>query len=384
MREKLKNNCGVSAIKLILRILIFILLIFLVYEVFFVTILGMEEKINPINTSASLNQIKDTINKNTEKDVGTNEVKNTQVISPAIDEQYFQMSESTNLVNHYYYNQLDENAKIIYKGIEDNIENMESGQYKIDFGTKFNNLLNSQNGEEKLNIAFQSAWNAFTYDYVDIFYIDVTKLILTTQTTTLGSFSTHKVYISNGTNANYYTEEIKSYSDVKQKKEYISKVREQIVSQLEGYSDYDKIKYLHDWIVDNFEYDTTYEKSDIHNVYGAFANRNVVCEGYARAFKYILDALEINSVLVSGTGTNSKGVTEAHAWNYIELGGKWYAVDITWDDPIITGGGNLTKDLRYKYFLVGSDRFLNNHKEDGYLSQNSIKFTFPTLEKENY
>ncbi len=64
--------------------------------------------------------------------------------------------------------------------------------------------------------------------------------------------------------------------------------------------------------------------------------------------------------------------------------GKWYAIDVTWDDPIITGGGKLTDEIRYRYFLKGSDEFLKNHKEDGYLSKNSMKFTFPTIEKENY
>ena len=57
--------------------------------------------------------------------------------------------------------------------------------YTIDFGTQFNGLLNSENGEDKLNVAFQSAWNAYTYDNMDLFYIDVEKLTLTTRTMTL-------------------------------------------------------------------------------------------------------------------------------------------------------------------------------------------------------
>lgn len=40
--------------------------------------------------------------------------------------------------------------------------------------------------------------------------------------------------------------------------------------------------------------------------------------------------------------------------------------------------------IRYKYFLKGADDFLQNHQENGVLSENSMKFTFPTLEKENY
>src|SRR5699024_4226656 len=44
----------------------------------------------------------------------------------------------------YFYNQLDDNAKAIYLGIQDNLENMKSGNYRIDFGTRFNTLLQTK------------------------------------------------------------------------------------------------------------------------------------------------------------------------------------------------------------------------------------------------
>lgn len=261
---------------------------------------------------------------------------------------------------------------------------MKSGNYKIDFGTQFNDLLNNENGEENLKIAFQSAWNAFTYDYADIFYIDVTKLVLTTQTTTIGTYSTHKVNLSNGDNANYFSEGITSREDIKEKERYIENIRNQFITQLENYSKVEQIKHVHDWLVDNLEYDTTYNNANNHDVYGAFAYKKVVCEGYARTFKYILDGLGITNVLVSGEATNSNNATESHAWNYVNIDGKWYAVDVTWDDPVITGGGKLTSKYKYMYFLKGSNDFFENHEEDGYLSKNSIKFEFPKLEKKNY
>ena len=105
-----------------------------------------------------------------------------------------------------------------------------------------------------------------------------------------------------------------------------------------------------------------------------------MCEGYARGFKYILDELGIPCVLISGTATNSNGETESHAWNYVELEGKWYAVDVTWDDPVIVGDGYITSDVKYKNFLKGSDTFFETHEADGYLSPNSIEFTFSRIE----
>lgn len=385
MKEnKLKRENGITLIKAILLILVSILVVFLAYEIWYVDLFDIVKKAdNPID---SISNIVENYKESTSVNVETNQEmsQNIESIVPIINETNYQSSETVNSMNHYYYNQLDETGKIIYKGLEDNIENMKSGNYKIDFGTQFNELLKSSNGEQKLNVSFQSAWNAFTYDYPDIFYIDVTKLILTTQTTTIGSFSTHRVSLSNDSNTNYFSEEISSEADLRKKEQNVRNIGSKIVSSLQGYSEYEQIKYLHDWIVDNFEYDTSYQQKNIHNIYGALINQKVVCEGYARTFKYILDGLGIENVLVSGTATNSSGITESHAWNYVKIDEKWYAVDVTWDDPVIKGGGKLTDKLRYQYFLKGSEQFLKNHVEDGYLSKNSIKFTFPTLERRDY
>lgn len=379
-KYKLKNEQGLTLIKAILLILVTILVVFLAYEVIYVDLFDIVQKENnPIDV------ISDIVGNDGATNVKNNESikQNVEEVVPTTNENQYQSSENASEVQHYYYQQLDDAGKIIYKGLENNIENMKCGNYKIDFGTQFNDLLKSSNGEQKLNISFQSAWNAFTYDYPDIFYIDVTKLILTTQTTSIGSFSTHRVSLSSDDYANYFSEGITS-EEVRKRENYIQSVRNKIVSSLQGYSEYEQVRYLHDWLVDNLEYDTTYKKSDIHNIYGALSNKKVVCEGYARTFKYILDGLGIENVLVSGTATNSNGVTESHAWNYVKLDEKWYGVDVTWDDPIIRGEGKLTDKLRYQYFLKGSDNLLKNHVEDGCLSKNSIKFSFPTLEKKDY
>ena len=376
----MKKSRGITLIKLILAILLLTAIGVAIYEIVFQDVLGiMETQSTPItvNPNSNSNQINQQSNKNI--------VTNTEIINPTLNGSTQQGGEtSLGSISHYYYNQLDNYAKIIYRGFEENINNMQTGIYTIDFGTQFNDLLNSSNGEEQLNIAFQSAWNAFTYDYVDIFYIDITKLVLTTHTTTIGSYATHTVDLSRGDNTSYLSDGFSSYEYVKQEKEYVANIKEQVVSSLQGYAPKDQIKYLHNWLIDNLQYDTTYSQKNIHNIYGAFRNGTAVCEGYARAFKYILDGLGIPCVLVSGTGTNSAGETESHAWNYVQLDGKWYGIDVTWDDPVLINGARLTDEVRYKYFLKGSNEFAASHKEDGYISPKSIKFIFPTLEKENY
>lgn len=371
----MKKNNGNKITKAILIILLLILIIFSLYEIVFndvFEILDKKEK-NPIEAISNFNQNNNQIENN---------IENCDIIEPILNGN--EAGQSLDAVIHYYYNQLDEQAKIIYEELEKNINNMQSGTYKVDFGSQFNDLLNSLDGEKKLNEAFQSAWNAFTYDYVDIFYINVEKLILTTNTTSIGSISTHRVYLSSGDNENYLADAFTSYNMLKQEKEKIGELKRNIISTLEGYSEYDQIRFLHDWMIDNFEYDITYTAENSGNIYGAFTTGKIVCEGYARAFKYILDGLGIPCILVSGTATNSTGQTETHAWNYVQIDEKWYAIDLTWDDPIIQNGGILTNEVKYKYFLRGSEQFMKNHEEDGYITPNSMKFTFPTLENQDY
>lgn len=380
--KKSKNNKGISLIGIILSMLMLILVVFLVYEIFYIDVfdINWQENKNPIE---SISEAIENFTSDRASIIQNNNDSNIEKIEPLINENSNNYAKEIS-TNHYYHNQLDEYAKIIYDGIESNIDNMKSGTYKIDFGTKFNTLVNQSDGEHKLNIAFQSAWNAFTYDYPEVFYIDVSKLILTTRTTSIGSFSTHKVSLSNDSYENYFTENISSREDILAKEKYLESAKQKIIESLNGYSKYDQIKYIHNWLIDNLKYDTTYKKEDIHNVYGALAKREVVCEGYARTLKYLLDGLEIENVLVSGTATNSNNSTESHAWNYVKLNDKWYAIDVTWDDPIIKGGGVLSDKLRYQYFLKGADNFLKNHNEDGYLSQNSMKFEFPKLDNKDY
>lgn len=374
----MKKNQGKSLISIILMLLILILAGFLLYEIFYVDIFHI---MNQEASALNRNQVENRVETVHEEKLNTAS-ENIEIVEPIINNNY---GSNENLVsNKYYYRQLDKYAKIIYDGFEENKENMKSGTYKIEFGTEFNDLLNSPGGEEDINIAFQSAWNAYTYDNMDVFYIDVGKLTLTTRTTTIGSISTHRVELSNGDNSSYLKDNFNSQTKIDGKLNLLEAMQEEVARQLEGYSDYEKIREVHNWMVDNIEYDVDLEADEPYSISGALTEGKAVCEGYARGFKYIMDELNIPCVLVSGTGTNSAGETESHAWNYVQLNGNWYAVDVTWDDPIVIGNGYLSEEAKYTHFLKGSNTFFDSHTADGYLSPNSMKFTFPDLSAVDY
>lgn len=61
--------------------------------------------------------------------------------------------------------------------------------------------------------------------------------------------------------------------------------------------------------------------------YGALVYGMCVCEGYALTFQCLAEALELDSIVVSGeTGSGH------HAWNLVRVDGQWYHVDVTWMD----------------------------------------------------
>lgn len=285
--------------------------------------------------------------------------------------------------SNYYYSQLDSNSKIIYDALENNIDNLKKKNYVINFNTQFNDLLHTSTGQYVLNKSFQSSLDAFFYDHPEVFYLDLTKISLIITSTSLGSLTTYTVKLEPKDGTNYLSDTYTSELDVNNAIYEVEKIRNNVVNQLKSENDYNKILKVHNMLVNSIEYDSTLNKENTHNIYGALVERNVVCEGYAKAFKYILDSLNIECILVSGDATNSSGTTESHMWNYVKLNENWYGVDVTWDDPIIIGGYK-KNNIRHDYFLKGNSTFIESHSSSGKFSDNGMLFKLPTLSDKNY
>lgn len=129
-----------------------------------------------------------------------------------------------------------------------------------------------------------------------------------------------------------------------------------------GMSDYEKVKYFHDYIIKNCEYDTDSSAKghgNSYTAYGCLVEGRAVCEGYAMALDYLCEKAGIYSLLISGESTNSSSQTVSHIWNKIQLDGKWYNVDATWDDPVSTLGEDY---VRYDYFCITDAELSYSHK----------------------
>ena len=146
------------------------------------------------------------------------------------------------------------------------------------------------------------------------------------------------------------------------KEVYEDRVREILSGVDDSWSDVEKAKYLHDYICNNVEYDTTAQNQ--YNAYGALVEGRAVCEGYSRAMQDLLQRVGIECFAVMGEcvkGTvpvaqndaiQSKTV-ESHMWNLVKLDGKYYHLDVTWDDQ--------NGFVYYGYFNVSTEKILKDH-----------------------
>ncbi len=365
--------------KIFKRILIIALLIAIIYMVYYLYLKSNQDNISISNLMAPVfsGETNSVINLDSSGSYNSNSIAGIEDSTSKEN-----VSDTTSKNYYYYYEQLNTNAKIIYKKLEENIDNLTRTNFKIDFGNSFNSLLSEANGTEKLSVYFQAAIDAFFYDHPELFYIDSTKISLYTRSVSLLGKTTYYVTIVPNSNTNYLSSAFPTEEQAKQAIAQVENIKDSLISKTSG-NDYNKIKQVHDTLVNMISYDTTYSRTNTHNLYGALVEKRVVCEGYSKAFKYILDSMGIPCILVGGTGTNSSGKTEAHMWNYVKLNDNWYAVDSTWDDPIIIGG-KTKNTIRQDYFLKGSITFNKSHVINTKISENGLNFQVPTISIYDY
>jgi transglutaminase/protease-like cytokinesis protein 3 len=119
--------------------------------------------------------------------------------------------------------------------------------------------------------------------------------------------------------------------------------------KLENATDYEKVKAIHDYIINRASYDQTYKK---YTAYNALIYKSAVCQGYAAAAYRLLSDAGIESRIISGTAGGG-----SHIWNIVKVDGKWYNLDLTWDDPIMSDGKQV---ISYDYFLK-NDKVFSDH-----------------------
>lgn len=123
-------------------------------------------------------------------------------------------------------------------------------------------------------------------------------------------------------------------------------------------SDYARALWLHDWTLDQLEYDHSLNWCSAES---GLTRHQGTCESYQRIYSKLLNAAGIANGRITGNG---------HTWNAVKIDGKWCQMDLTWDDTSDNWYGDL--DQRHLYFgltdelmaIAHSDHTANYQKDD--------------------
>ena len=251
--------------------------------------------------------------------------------------------------------------------------NLEDSKYTgegISVDTKYHpyyGLLNSN--EQKLYRQVYDNLNNFNTTFVPRSEIDINsvdRVIEAVMNDNPELFYVNNKYTYKYTNDNICRQIIMEFNglekDYTSNKNSIDKTVNEIIKGSYKYSsNYDKEKYVHDFLIDRLVYDTNFNYNQ--TIYSSLFNNKTVCAGYARAFQYIMNKIGIPTYYVTGT---SKG--ESHAWNIVYLGDGYYNVDVTWDDVY---------NRSYNYFNLTDKSFSNSH------TRNSLSIYLPKCNSTN-
>ncbi|TCI71136.1 hypothetical protein EVJ22_07535 [Exiguobacterium sp. SH0S7] len=139
--------------------------------------------------------------------------------------------------------------------------------------------------------------------------------------------------------------------NVEEAKQIEAKVDQVVTEMPSGLNDYEKVKYVNDYVVLNTAYNLDSVASPF-TPYSILFNGEGVCEGYALTTLLLLEAAGVEARYISGEAR-----TELHAWNLVKLDGAWYHLDTTWNDPVPNRPGK----VGYDYFLVSDETLQKDH-----------------------
>ena len=256
-------------------------------------------------------------------------------------------------------------------------------------GTWNNHLAGNEEYQRLTRAVVQQAYDAFIYDYPEAFWLGSCSYTVSYQP----SSNAYK----NGEPVVCYLRSIKvkpneryagagDPAEIAAFQQAVEQTAAEIKEMLSDQPDrYEQVLAIHDYLCTHVSYK---ENSYAHTAAGVFLkNREVVCEGYAKAFKILCGRFGIPAVLIPGGALKSNGTREGHMWNYVQMeDGFWYMLDTTWDDQ--------KTYISRKYFLSGGEEkgFTGNtiavERQELYTnfskSEYSVNFALPVLSDQGY
>ena len=298
-----------------------------------------------------------------------------------------QVNSNFNSNTYSYADFLDENNKAVYDALKvwttpdlSSVSVAFPTAVKVSLSALPGTSSYSSDDETALNDALMQnckpGRDSLLFDYPEICWLDPNNMSVGLMNTTVKHSSITGLYTLTIGGIKITPNLSSSFSTLQEAQNYENKLSDAVDNfVINGTTSYDKIREMHDEISTFTYYDTSAKFSS--SAIGALITPGVVCEGYSKAFKLLCDRENIPCVLVFGNFDKDK--MTGHMWDYVKMeDGKWYAVDVTWDDE----DGYNGVVAKYDYFIKGSDSYFKNHTEETNFI--GTVFTYPTLSKTDY
>lgn len=193
------------------------------------------------------------------------------------------------------------------------------------------------------SIELEKIWHAVNLDNPQFYNVDFSKLMIQSGLLRCVLF------------VDYYWEG----DALTETDERIKKAVKPVAAEAQGKSQEEIALYLHDRLVRRCSYDTLPEKpQNAHNIVGPLLDNTCVCEGYAKAYKYLADLLRLRCAVVCGDGLHPDGSSGRHAWNLIKIGDNSFHIDVTFDHLI---GGRYCS---HAYYNLSTKEITYDHRID--------------------
>lgn len=103
-----------------------------------------------------------------------------------------------------------------------------------------------------------------------------------------------------------------------------------------GMTDKEKIIALHDYMIKHYSYDYSYSQES-YSYLGLIDNNTGVCQAFATMLQELASRCGIKAATVTGYAGEPGGTLGAHMWNCVQINGKIYYIDVTFDENFTTG-----------------------------------------------
>lgn len=239
-----------------------------------------------------------------------------------------------------------------------------------------------------------ATYGAFEWDHPEVFWLhggygffyDLTNYVLDV-------VLAYKGFPSDKANWDIRMEDYRDSEAIKKDIDALSQSVDSIIREAgRTSSNYEKITYFNEWLTTNNQYNYTIAYTGgsagriINTALAALTTKDgrpggrtgldgPICSSYAKAFLLLCQEADIPCFLMTGAN---------HVWNYVQVNpsdSRWYAVDVTWNDPILSGnptmeeyvglGANSNMEST-AYTLVGADTIVYSGGAETFLDQHPV------------